>query len=169
MSSFGSLFAVGGVIFVVYMYMTNNLSRFGLPCKPPLCLGQSAQAQPGGATTAPAAAGGGGGGGSIPASGGACNSGAPQCSCSAYVDKGNSPGWYTAGPNGSGHHHCDWNSPCCFCTDPPKCKSSGTPPTKAGSCRPDWGTSGYLGGGPYPKNADWTQCPAGTLPPGNNT
>lgn len=100
------------------------------------------------------------------------------CSLTAFVDKGNSPGWYTAGANSSGgagwggaagHHHCDWKSPCCFCTDIKKCISSGTPPQQPGSCRPDWGTSGYLGGGPYPSTADFSACPAGTAGSGDNT
>ena len=77
---------------------------------------------------------------------------------------GNSPGWYTQGPWGPGHHHCDWKSKCCFCTDVPKCIKSGTPPQQPGSCRPDWGTSGYLGGGNYPSTADFSKCPAGTGP-----
>lgn len=110
---------------------------------------------------------------------GTCNDGAPNCSCTAAAGSGNSPGWYTAGankPSGSGwggsagHHHCDWKSPCCFCTDVKKCISSGTPPTRKGSCRPDWGTAGYVdAGGPYPKTADFSVCPPGTGPPGDNT
>lgn len=122
------------------------------------------------------------GAGSAAAGGGAqggCNTGAPNCSCTANSGSGNSPGWYTAGANASsgsgwggapGHHHCDWNAQCCFCTDVPKCIKSGVPPTKKGSCRPDWGTAGYVqAGGPYPKTADFSQCPAGTGPPGDNT
>jgi hypothetical protein len=88
---------------------------------------------------------------------------------------GNSPGWYTEGANSSGgagwtgkagHHHCDWKKQCCFCTDVPKCIRTGTPPQQPGSCRPDWGTTGYLGGGQYPKAADFSKCPAGTAPGG---
>lgn len=77
---------------------------------------------------------------------------------------GNSPGWYTQGPWGPGHHHCDWKQKCCFCTDVPKCIKSGTPPWRPGDCRPDWGTSGYLGGGPYPSSFSFSQCPPGTAP-----
>ena len=84
---------------------------------------------------------------------------------------GNSPGWYTIGSNTSagsgwtgspGHHHCDWKAPGCYCTDPPKCISSGTPPFAAGQCKPQWGTSGYVGGGNYPATADFSKCPPGT-------
>lgn len=122
--------------------------------------------------------GGGGNGGTTTAGNGSAAAAAADtggCSLTAFVDKGNSPGWYTAGANASGgsgwggssgHHHCDWKSPCCFCTDPPKCIKSGTPPQTPGSCRPDWGTQGYLGGGPYPTNADFSKCPPGTAPTG---
>ena len=84
---------------------------------------------------------------------------------------GNSPGWYTEGANTSagsgwtgspGHHHCDWKAPGCYCTDVPKCISSGTPPFAAGQCKPQWGTSGYVGGGNYPSTADFSKCPQGT-------
>ena len=75
---------------------------------------------------------------------------------------GGSPGWYTEGPNGSGHHHCVAHTAGCFCTDPPKCVSQGVPPTSAGECKPQFGTKSYLGGGPYPTTADFSKCPAGT-------
>lgn len=91
---------------------------------------------------------------------------------------GNSLGWYTEGANSSGgagwtgkagHHHCDWKKQCCFCTDVPKCLKNNVPPQQPGSCRPDWGTSGYLGGGSYPKAADFSKCPAGTGPDGSGS
>lgn len=96
--------------------------------------------------------------------------------CAPNADPGRSnpsPGWYTEGANSSGgagwtgtagHHHCNWQDKCCFCTDVKKCIASKTPPTRPGDCRPDWGTSGYLGGGQYPKTADFSACPAGTAP-----
>jgi hypothetical protein len=99
------------------------------------------------------------------------NANTQGCSATAFAGNGNSPGWYTEGANSSGgagwggaagHHHCDWKAPCCYCTDVKKCISSGTPPQTPGSCRPDWGTSGYLGGGSYPATADFSKCPAGT-------
>lgn len=122
-----------------------------------------------------------------PAAGGAPAASAPpatggsstdSCSKTAYSGNGNSPGWYTNGANAAsgsgwggapGHHHCDWSQApptgCCVCTDPPKCIKSGTPPKTPGSCRPDWGTAGYLQkGGPYPATANFSQCPPGTAP-----
>lgn len=73
---------------------------------------------------------------------------------------GGSPGWYTEGPNGSGHHHCVAYTAGCYCTDPPKCNSQGVPPQSRAQCRPDFGTKSYLGGGPYPTTADFSKCPA---------
>ena len=76
---------------------------------------------------------------------------------------GGSPGWYTEGPQGSGHHHCVAHTAACYCTDPPKCVSQGVPPTSAGECKPQFGTTGYLGvSSGYPKTADFSKCPAGT-------
>lgn len=76
---------------------------------------------------------------------------------------GGSPGWYTSGPQGSGHHHCVAHTSGCYCTDPPKCSSQGVPPTGAGECKPQFGTTGYLGvSSGYPKTADFSKCPAGT-------
>lgn len=112
---------------------------------------------------------GGGGGGS---GGGGATGFHAGCSPDANPG-GNSPGWYTEGANSSGgagwtgrpgHHHCDWKKKCCFCTDVKKCIAKNVPPFRPGDCRPDWGTTGYLGGGRYPSHPDFSKCPAGTGP-----
>jgi hypothetical protein len=126
---------------------------------------------------APLVQGGGAAGAGAPAAGGGGNArpyksgAAPRTGSASANPGGNSPGWYTEGANTSagsgwtgspGHHHCDWKAPGCYCTDVPKCISSGTPPFAAGQCKPQWGTSGYVGGGNYPATADFSKCPPGT-------
>lgn len=158
MAGAGGFIAVAAVIIFGYAYATNMLSRFGLACKPPFCLGQQAFASSG-------AAGGGAGAGAGGQGAGDVATGF-HAGCARDANPGgNSPGWYTQGSNKEGlHHHCDWKQKCCFCTDVPKCIASGTPPWRPGDCRPDWGTASYLGGGPYPATADFSKCPAGTGP-----
>lgn len=114
------------------------------------------------AKATPSSEGGGGGGGSPGDIATGFHSGCPKNANPG----GNSLGWYTQGSNAAHlHHHCDWKQKCCFCTDVQKCIRSGVPPFRPGDCRPDWGTAGYLGGGGnYPKTADFSKCPAGTLP-----
>lgn len=167
-----TLAVVGGVMYYVLIanpsFLDNIVSKI-VPKSSAAPAAPAAAPATGGSTAAAAAPSG---------SGSGCNSGAPDCSCTAAAGGGNSPGWYTAGANASsgsgwggapGHHHCDWRAKCCFCTDVPKCIKSGTPPQKPGSCRPDWGTAGYVQkGGPYPATANFRQCPSGTGPPGEN-